>query len=101
LPPAVMMPQPNKTSPPAGNQGAGENASGDGISSAILAQPTDIGAAYLVIVVSPYGHPRRRPYLSLHHATQAVQRAHAKGQPAHMVLCQLAPIAGDLGEWPA
>jgi hypothetical protein len=65
------------------------------------AQSTDIGAAYLVIVVSPYGQPRRRPYLSLHHATTAVQRAHAKGQPAHMMLCQLVPVTGDLGEWTA
>jgi hypothetical protein len=55
----------------------------------------------VVIVVSPYGQPRRRPYLSLHHATQAVQRAHAKGQPARLVLCKLEPVAGDLGEWTA
>jgi hypothetical protein len=54
-----------------------------------------------VIVVSPYGNPRRRLYLSLHHATEAVRRAHAKGQPAHMVLCRLEPVAADLDEsWP-
>jgi hypothetical protein len=59
---------------------------------------TELHAAYVVVVVSPYGQPRRRVYLSLHHATQAVQRAHAKGQPAHMVLCRLVPVTGDLGE---
>jgi hypothetical protein len=66
-----------------------------------LSAAADIAAAYVVIVVSPYGQPRRRPYLSLHHATQAVQRAHAKGQPARLVLCKLEPVAGDLGEWTA
>ena len=54
--------------------------------------------AFVVVVVSPYGQPRRRVYLSLHHATTAVQRAHAKGQSAHMVLCELVPVAGDLEE---
>jgi hypothetical protein len=46
------------------------------------------GIAYLVIVVTPYGNPRRRAYLCLHHATAALRRAQ-KGQPARMVLCQL------------
>ena len=64
--------------------------------------PTATDIAYVVVVVSPYGQPRRRPYLSLHHATAAVQRAEAKGQPARLVLCRLEPVAADLGgEWSA
>jgi hypothetical protein len=66
----------------------------------ILEQPSDtaadIAAAYVVVVISPYGNPRRRCYLSLSHATVAVQRAEAEGQPARMVLCRLEPVAADL-----
>jgi hypothetical protein len=55
-----------------------------------------VADAHVVIVVSPYGQQRRRVYLSLSHATAAVQRAHAKGQPARMVLCRLEPVSADL-----
>jgi len=48
-----------------------------------------------VIVVSPYGTPRRRPYLNLHHATAAVSRARGKGQQAWLILCKLEPVATD------
>jgi hypothetical protein len=63
----------------------------------ILPPADDIAPAYIVIVVSPYGQPRRRPYLSLHSASQAVQRAHKRGLDADLVLCKLTPIgAADL-----
>ena len=62
----------------------------------------EIESAYVVVVVSSYGTPRRRVYLSLHHATAAIQRAEKKGQAAGLVLCRLVPIAADLdldGGW--
>jgi hypothetical protein len=49
-----------------------------------------------VIVVSPDGTPRRRPYLNLHHVAAAVSRARCKGQQAWLVLCKLEPVAADL-----
>jgi hypothetical protein len=61
-----------------------------------LPPAADIEAAYIVIVVSPYGTPRRRPYLNLHHAAAAVSRARGKGQRAWLVLCKLEPVAADL-----
>jgi hypothetical protein len=82
---------------PLGGESQGADKSYDGSDSSISLSAD----AYCVIVVSPYGNPRRRLYLSLHHATEAVRRAHAKGQPAHMVLCRLEPVAADLDEsWP-
>jgi hypothetical protein len=62
----------------------------------ILEQPADIEAAYVAVAVTQYANPRRRVYLSLHHATAAVQHAHAKGQQAWLVLCKLEPVAPDL-----
>ena len=61
--------------------------------------PTDTEsacAAYVVLLFTPAGKYRRRVFLSLHSATAAVQRAKAKGQPAHMVLCRLQPVTADL-----
>jgi hypothetical protein len=49
-------------------------------------------------VVNPYGNPRRRVYLSLNHAAAAVARARGKGRSCWMVLCELRPVAADLGE---
>ena len=45
-----------------------------------------------VVIVSPYGTPRRRPYLNLHHAATAVARARGKGQDAWLVMCRLVPM---------
>jgi hypothetical protein len=61
----------------------------------ILPTAADIADAYCVVVVS-YGHPRRRLFLSLHSATQAVQRARKRGQPAELILCKLEPITASL-----
>jgi hypothetical protein len=60
-----------------------------------LSVPTAVGSAYLV-VVSPYGQPRRRPYLSLHHASNAPKRTQATGKPTQNVLCKMVPVATDL-----
>ena len=63
---------------------------------ASLPPTADIAPAYIVVVVSPYGTPRRRPYLNLHHAAAAVARARGKGQQAWLVLCELRPVQADL-----
>jgi hypothetical protein len=54
--------------------------------------------AYVVLLTTRYGMPRRRVYLDLGHARTAVQRAEAKGQEASLVLCKLEPVTADLGE---
>jgi hypothetical protein len=75
---------------------------GDGISATqSLIPAADIASADVVIVTS-YGHPRRRVFLSLHAATEAAKRAKAKGRDVQLVLCKLEPVAADLdlgGEW--
>ena len=54
--------------------------------------------AYLVLLVGRTGNQLRRPYLSLHSAEQA-PRAQKRGQTAHLVLCQLRPVAvADLAD---
>jgi hypothetical protein len=53
-------------------------------------------SAYVVILVTPTGRHLRKPYLSLHSAQQALQRAQDRGQPAHLVLCRLEPVGADL-----
>jgi hypothetical protein len=54
--------------------------------------------AYVVLMITKYGMPRRRVYLDLGAARTAVAKAHANGQPARLVLCRLTPAAADLGE---
>jgi hypothetical protein len=55
---------------------------------------------YVVFMVTRYGMPRRKVYLDLGHARAAVARAHEKGLPARLVLCELTPVPGDLdGGW--
>src|SRR5512133_2056139 len=72
-----------------------------GVASSLTNAP-DIAPAYIAVVVSPYGQPRRRPYLSLHHAASAVARARGTRQQAWMLLCELRPVAADIdGEWSA
>jgi hypothetical protein len=97
------MPPPNRTGPAVGT-GPAPNTLADGALGvdSILEQPSDTAAAYVVIVVSPYGQPRRRVYLSRHHATAALRRAQDKGQEARMMLCRLEPVPADLdGEVPS
>jgi hypothetical protein len=60
--------------------------------------PTATLPGYVVILVTKYGQPRRRVYLDLGHASQAVQYAKDKGQEASLVLCRLTPVTADLGE---
>jgi hypothetical protein len=52
---------------------------------------------YVVLMITRYGIPRRRVYLDLGAARAAVARARGKGQQAWLVLCELTPVAADLG----
>jgi hypothetical protein len=74
------------------NQKPPEDGSGSGRDDA----DESLADAYCVIVISPYGNPRRRIYLTLNHATAAVKRAEGRGLPVRMVLCRLVPVQADL-----
>jgi hypothetical protein len=52
--------------------------------------------AYVVLLTTRYGMPRRRVYLDLGSARTAVARAHAKGLPAELVLVKLEAVQADL-----
>jgi hypothetical protein len=55
--------------------------------------------AYLVLLLGRNGNHLRKPYLSLHSAQQALERAHDRGQIAHLILCRLMPVAvADLAD---
>src|SRR4051812_41277656 len=54
-------------------------------------QPTP-PLAYVVIVTTTDARRRRRPYLSLHAAERAVERAEASGHVAALHLCRLEPV---------
>ena len=88
--------------------GAAEEKTPDkALSDVIVAEAADVGAlceAFVVLLVTPAGHYRRRVFLSLHSTAATVQRAHAKGQPARMMVCRLVPVVADLdltGAWSA
>jgi hypothetical protein len=50
----------------------------------------------VVLVITRYGLPRRRVYLDLGSARTAVARAHDKGQPAQLILCELRAVQADI-----
>jgi hypothetical protein len=52
--------------------------------------------AYVVLLVTKWGMPRRRVYLDLGSARAAVARANAKGQQASLILCELKAAAADI-----
>lgn len=81
-----MRSEPRNTKPPGADQGG--DASGWDDADESLAD------AYCVIVISRYGNPRRRIYLTLNHATAAVKRAEDRGLPVRMILCRLVPRPG-------
>jgi hypothetical protein len=56
--------------------------------------PTD--SAYCVVAITPYDRHRRRVYLSLHSAIQAVERTRKRGLPAELILCKLVPVQATL-----
>lgn len=61
--------------------------------------PADQAAAavegvHVVVVETPQGKYRRRVYFNLPGAQKAADRATAAGHPAHVILCQLLPVAG-------
>jgi len=64
---------------------------------ASIAPAADFAPAYIAVLVDRFGTPRRRQYLNLHHASAAVQRARAQGREAWLILCELRPVASDLG----
>ena len=51
--------------------------------------------AYVVLMITRYGMPRRKVYLDLGHARTAVLRAQANGQEARLVLCELRAVDLD------
>jgi hypothetical protein len=55
--------------------------------------------AFVVLAITPTGKTRRRVYFSLHSASQAVQRARRKGEPAYLELCRLTPVTADHANW--
>jgi hypothetical protein len=67
---------------------------------ASVRQTADIEAAcsvYMVLLITPRDKILRKPYMSLHSAQQALQRAQDRGQRAYFVLCRLEPVGvGDL-----
>lgn len=52
--------------------------------------------AYVVLLITRYGLPRRKVYLDLGHARKAVARTKAQGRQAWLVLCELRPVGTDL-----
>jgi hypothetical protein len=56
----------------------------------------DIADAYCVVAITPYDRQRRRVFLSLHSAVQAVERSRKRGLPAELILCKLVPVQADL-----
>jgi hypothetical protein len=65
------------------------------LAAASVTQAADIEAACtacMVLLVTPCDKILRKPYMSLHSAQQALQRAQDRGQPACLVLCRLEPV---------
>lgn len=50
--------------------------------------------AYVAVVEVAEGKYRRRPYLTLAAAQNAVERAEARGVAASVTLCELVPVVG-------
>jgi hypothetical protein len=55
-------------------------------------------SGYIVVLITPYDTTLRRPYLSLHSAQQALQRAKSRGLQARLILCELRAVTADLDE---
>jgi hypothetical protein len=96
----------NEVRPPAGNRRAEEKTPDDGLSGPTVLASTDIesaSSAYEVLLITTTGKYLRRCRVSFRSAAAAVHRATEKGQPAHVVLCKLKPVATDLEldrRWP-
>jgi hypothetical protein len=59
----------------------------------------DACSVYMIMLLGRNGNHLRKPYLSLHSARQALQRAQDRGQQAHLVLCRVEPVAvADLAD---
>lgn len=85
MPPEVTRPVPKDR--PAANT---HQAAAKQLDASILSPAADI-PAYVVLLITRYGMPRRRVYLDLGAARGAVARARDNGQQARLVLCELAP----------
>ena len=70
---------------------ATESTTATGSTSSIVAS-TVPDAAYLVVVSTSDARNRRRPFLSLHSAEKAVERAESRGHAASLHLCRLVPV---------
>jgi hypothetical protein len=93
---------------PEGDQPSSEDqAAAKPLDNSILAPTADIQALctlYLVLLLGRNDKFVRKPYLSLHSAQAALQRAQERGQECHLVLCRVEPLSADLepgGEWSA
>jgi hypothetical protein len=80
----------------AGKGGSEIQAATKQLDASILSRTLDYAPAYIAVMVDRFGTPRRRPYLNLHHAALAVQRARAQRRQAWIVLCELRPVQADL-----
>lgn len=79
--------------PQAGHLEATESATATGSTSSLLELSDSVAnLAYVVIVSTSDDRARRRPYLSLHSAERAVERAESRGHAAALHLCQLIPV---------
>lgn len=61
----------------------------------IIAADPAIDRTLAAVVITGSEIPRRRVYLGLRSAEEAMRRARNAGIPARVVLCELLPLAGD------
>jgi hypothetical protein len=89
---------PARESRPAGNQAAEMFSGGNAISLPATTDRTTAAAlvtgVHVVVVETSGGKHRRRVYLTLNSAQLAADRAVMAGHSAHIILCQLTPVAG-------
>ena len=90
------MPPPEvRTSPDDGSGPAPKDTLADEALGVVPTLPTATLPGSAVLLTTRYGMPRRKVYLDLGHARTAVACAHAKGQPARLVLCELRAVQAD------
>lgn len=85
---------------PGGQTEAKKSSTGQGagspLSIPVTFEPEHLARAsgFVVLVEDPNGNYRRRPFLTLHSAHKAVERARARGADAKVVLVRLVPVEG-------
>ncbi len=80
--------------PSAGNTGAAETSPREVTLSLtdLDAYADHINGTFVVLVVMPTGHHRRRCFLTVKAAQRAAEKARARGQAATVTLCELKPL---------